>query len=414
VCLIRCGAVALALALPVAPAAFAGDEPGPRDVHYDHQKGGQASITRDLKNGDQMTVFITHTCPTQFEYEIRGYEKETPPAATAKAVMGLSTKKLPLVHDSKYGGYVVSIRRIEGKDPCTEAGNVVNLESQTFLILVREATWDLSFTGGFTVSSLKNPVYAFKTDADGRTKHVVEDTDKVDAATLGIAAFVHVYHQKHPWIAPAFGIGIRTDNKTEYYIGGAFRMNDKAAINAGVVFGPVTTLPAGVKVGDTVTDNNTLNNLPTRTGRGFFVAFSYSFLNARGALEKPFAGAGAAAPAATGRATGGGESKPCAVSITKDDLVKATLAAAGGTQEIKLTATGSCDWKTVWLKPDGKTAMEQPDWVTEFILKHEGTEQTGTAKITVSANATKDPRTAKLRLGAADTEAIQLTQRGKD
>lgn len=405
--------LALFIVLAAGPAALAADDKaGPKDVPYDHLNGGATSFVRDLKNGEQITVIITNTCPGQFEYEIRGFPKEAPPKVSGLSVpapKSLEPKKLPPVHDTKYGGYVIFIRKIDGKPAC-QGGE--NLGSQMLLISVREANWDLSFTGAFTISGLTNPVYGFKTDPDGQTKRVIEDQAKQDSASLGIAAFVHVFHQSHPWVAPVFGLGIRADSKTEYFLGGAIRMNDKAAINAGVVFGPVNRLPAGVNPGDVVTDDNLLTSPATRTGTSFFVAFSDPFLNVRSYLEKPFAGeaAGTAAPATTTPAVGG-EPASCEVQATKDDMVKlATLSSKGGTLELNLEATAECDWTLVWLDQKDKALDKGPAWVTRIDLTHQDKQKTGKVGLTFTENKTAEARTARFRLGTKT--AIELTQPG--
>ena len=61
-------------------------------------------------------------------------------------------------------------------------------------------------------------------------------------------------------------------------------------VTSGVAIGPVTRLPDGVNLGDTVTDVNILKTRVTRHTATWFVSFSYSFLRSLDVLKKPFAG----------------------------------------------------------------------------------------------------------------------------
>src|SRR5260221_9050854 len=87
--------------------------------------------------------------------------------------------------------------------------------------------------------------------------------------------------------------------------GRGVRMGDKATVNFGRTWGSTSRLPNGVAVSDPVTDDNVLNNLGNRTVKRWFLGLSYSFIDRKERLLKPFAEAppstvakGAAAPAA--------------------------------------------------------------------------------------------------------------------
>jgi hypothetical protein len=405
--------VAATLAI-LAAAVFAGravdarsEDHGPKDVVYNHLKGGATSFVRDLKNGEQIFIVINDTCPTQFEYEVEGFEKETPPPSI-RYDFDLSTKKVPLVHDSRYGGYLVHMRKVEGRSACKGGDALV---SKTLLISVRDITWDISFTGGFTVSSLTNPVFAIETDPDGTTKRVIEDSEKKDAVNLGIGAFVHVFHQRLPWLAPAFGLGIRSDSKTEYFLGGAVRLSDKAAINAGVAFGPVTRLPAGVDPDDAVTDDNLLTTLPTRTAPGFFVALSYSFLNARSHLDKPFAGGSSEQPVTTPAKSGdepgaSPEATACQVDVVESDRTKLEFGPEAAERSIQLIGSDNCDWNVTWLDQGDKEATKPP-WIS-IELVHEPSRKDGQLTIRVGANHDPGKRTATFKVGSNPIVVTQI------
>jgi hypothetical protein len=142
--------------------------------------------------------------------------------------------------------------------------------------------WDMALTGGFVASGLTDPVYALGSVPGQATRVVVRETDQESTTTLGIGMFAQVYHDRYPWIAPlSFGIGIRGDSRATFYLGPALRLGSHASFTAGVAIGPISTLPAGVVEGRTVTDTNFLTNLSTRTTHSWFTGVTYTFASLR-------------------------------------------------------------------------------------------------------------------------------------
>lgn len=142
--------------------------------------------------------------------------------------------------------------------------------------------WDMALTGGFVTSGLVDRVYALGTVSGRPTRVVVRETDQEDAASLGIAMFAQIYHDRYRWIAPlSLGIGLRSDARATMYLGSALRLGSHASVTGGVAVGPVATLPAGLSEGVPVADTNQLTNLGTRTAASWFVGATYTFASLR-------------------------------------------------------------------------------------------------------------------------------------
>lgn len=140
----------------------------------------------------------------------------------------------------------------------------------------------MALTGGLVVCGLTDPVYALGNVTGQVSRVVLRNQDQESSANLGVAMFSQMYHDRYPWIAPlAFGIGIRGDSRATFYLGSALRFGSHASFTAGVAVGPVSTLPAGVDEGRTVTDTNFLSNLGTRTTHSWFAAVTYTFASLR-------------------------------------------------------------------------------------------------------------------------------------
>ena len=288
-----CALFASASLLLASPAGA--QQPGAQqpDVDFNHRTGQETAYTLHLNHGEEFTITIKETCEARFSYEVRGIRRDEPePSGTerTRTPVPLASKSLTIPHNDAYGGYVVSISELP-PGPRPSCTRIDELEPKIFIIFTPKRDWALSFSGGFTVSGLTNPVYALQphpTETD--KKQIIEDPDKRDAANLGIATFVHMYHESWPWVGPMFGLGIRESNQTEYYFGGGVRLNDKATINLGIAFGPVSRLPAGINVMEPVAADINLTDLPTRVQRSLFMGISYSFISVGDRIQQPFAG----------------------------------------------------------------------------------------------------------------------------
>jgi hypothetical protein len=290
------GPVSVAAQDPAAklPGSPSGGTPQTKSsVTFSHKNDKAKIFDLDLENRQPFIANITDTCPDEFDYSYAGIERgvvsQSDRGATPKAK--LTTHPITVVYDDQYGGYVFSIRRKEGVVAGSQCEGSEPLQPASFIVSVREQEWGISFSGGFTFSTLTSPVYGIKTENNVKT--IVEENGKQDKIKLGAASFVHVFHDavKKRGFQPAlaFGLGINADNKTEYFAGIGFRLGDKATINVGVAAGSIARLPNGTNHNTPITDDNVLNNLGSRVvGKAFF-ALSYAFIDTKDKFKKPFA-----------------------------------------------------------------------------------------------------------------------------
>lgn len=294
--------IAMALSLP---AASAGDTP---IVKYDHLNDGSAkSYLIQVAPNKPFVIEIDNTDPERYRYDVAGVPRVPPKGGAApdeKTKSALQTKQITQVFDPKYGGYIVTIAPTGTPTTVTDAGGgPKQLPTATLIITVEQLQWDTQMSGAFTVSGLRDRVYSIETATENNQQvhYVREDRSAEDRSRLGTGAFIHVFHTRLPWLGGTFGIGINDTSRTTYFAGPAFRFGDKAAVTVGLAAGSVSRLPAGVTVNTPVADANVINNLGSRVAYNWFVGFSFSFLSARSALEKPFAPAeGTAPPASNG------------------------------------------------------------------------------------------------------------------
>jgi hypothetical protein len=142
--------------------------------------------------------------------------------------------------------------------------------------------WDLALTGGLVATGLVDPVYALGNIAGQPTRVVVREPDRESTATLGVAMFAQVYHDRYSWIAPlSFGIALRGDSRATFYLGSALRFGPHASLTAGLAIGPVAALSAGVVEGRALADTNLLSNMGTRTTTSWFTGVTYTFASIR-------------------------------------------------------------------------------------------------------------------------------------
>ncbi len=267
----------------------------PADITIDHSGGTSKIFDLDLNHGQKFVVRVTNTCPDAFDYSYAGVERGRVPQLQGEAPLAkkpLSDKDIELVYDERFGGYVFNITLKDANKPAADVcEKAEKLGPLSFIVSVRQQQWNLSFGGGFTVSTLTNPVFALRTE--NGVKKIFEERDKQDSRKLGAASFVHLFHDGVHWkkVYPAlsFGLGINSDNRAEYLVGLGFRFGDKAVLSLGGVWGSVSRLPNGVTFDTPITDDNTLNNLGSQVKARLFFALSYSFIDTKDRLLKPFA-----------------------------------------------------------------------------------------------------------------------------
>ena len=263
-----------------------------RVANFSHLNSGTTAHTLYLRTGDIFTIAIHDTCLSRFSYSVRGIREDQPDELQAGQVMTvgypeLTTKTMDIVHDDVYGGYYIYVTEATPSVRCRDENqSPYSLGNAMFIINTPKRDWTIKFSGAFTLSGLTDPLFFSNKD-----NNVAVDRDNVDVAKPGIATFVHMYDERlswSSWFAPMFGLGITDNNQTEYYFGGGMRLGEQATINTGVVFGPVSRLPAGTK---SLADNQALSDLPTRMTARWFLGISFSIIDVGvGQLQGPFAG----------------------------------------------------------------------------------------------------------------------------
>ena len=265
---------------------------------FDHlTENASKSWRADLERDQEFVFKITNTCPADFDYRL---EAVAPGTATQGLRTGqeprkaLESKEVREKHDPRWAGYILHIDKVTSGNSCHPPGNEsAEADLKPVLLIVSVATpeWGVSVMGGFTVSTVTNKVFASR--PENAKFVVVREKDKEDAATLGLASFIVAHHTKQPaWLpSPAFGLGLHSDSKVTYHLGGAYRFGDKGAVSFGLTLGPSARLPDGVQLNVPLDAAPSLSTLPTRTSPGAFVGMSYTLIDTREALQKPFKGA---------------------------------------------------------------------------------------------------------------------------
>jgi hypothetical protein len=172
-------------------------------------------------------------------------------------------------------------------------------------VIVQVTTPDsyVEFAGAFTVSRLTDPKFALYPNPAGGTglaAQIIErNTPAEDHQRLGFAGFIHVHSPNCQWwrycrsLAATFGLGINSSSSStnvNFFLGPSYRLVGQWFITAGYNWGPVATLPAGERIGQSPTTANALSSLGSRTGGALFIAVSYSVLSpGTSFFNKPFA-----------------------------------------------------------------------------------------------------------------------------
>jgi len=264
----------------------------PARVDFDHAKVNESrSYMRTVAPGEIIVVTITNTCVEKFNYDLRKISAGTSEEAAEECT---PTKALEIVHEEKYGGYIIDIQRSVA-DPVTIEvdGKEVTLNDLEIVISVQPKKWDYELAGAFTTSWLTDPAFGLEMrvpegSADGVERaFVIRDREAEDEVRLGVGVFAHVFHTSFPHLAGTFGLGINESNQTTYFTGISWRFGEAAALTIGYSWGSVKRLPSGTRF-DRPVDAGILGNLGSRTDGDVFFGLSYKFLNPSSALEKPF------------------------------------------------------------------------------------------------------------------------------
>ena len=258
-------------------------------IRFNHLQDGDMTYTREVEDGDTITVVVEQTCKQGFRYDIRGTEGEEL-SRGGRSSPPLADTTLNIPHNKEYGGYIVNIIPRNDSSALQCVGGE-GLQDRTIVIVTPSPVWRLALSGGFTGRALRDNKYGSRASAeDPNTRIIVKDDEARDIADLGLASFAHIYHTRLPWLAGVFGIGIETNTNTSYYIGGGYRFGDKMSLFGGGVLGAISRLPVGMKENDPIVNESILNDLPKKVGVGWFIGLSYSFIEADDFGRKPMAG----------------------------------------------------------------------------------------------------------------------------
>lgn len=282
--------------------AFASDaEKAMKEITIYHLREAEDQFRSvELEPGEFLKVKVEYTCAA-FDLDVkavkRGEYSATNDSSPSPCVPNHTLTKT-ITHDANYGGYVVSIARKDGgtgEIPTNISGKT--LRPIKVYISVPDDPRNYSFSGGFTVSSLTDPRF----EAGARSvnnqpeQFIRRNKTAEDEAALGIAGFVHVFHTDllalpayDAQVVATLGIGLDKQSDLSLFVGPSLRLG-AAYFTSGVHLGQVKRLKAGLNEGDTITDANQLSELDKRTDYGWFLSFSYSFIDAgQNALTKPF------------------------------------------------------------------------------------------------------------------------------
>ena len=102
---------------------------------------------------------------------------------------------------------------------------------------------------------------------------VLVDRDASDERTAP-AFMIHVAPSALPWVGALAGLGFGSQSRPDFYLGGSLRVLSPLLVNFGVVWQRGERKPAGLALGDPVTDPTILNDLDHRYQRFFFWGFS--------------------------------------------------------------------------------------------------------------------------------------------
>jgi hypothetical protein len=278
------------------------------------------SFNVSLHPRQSFQITIQNTCKPEFDYKLYGLPKSTAPvhAQAASPTTTVETVSLDAVtFDDRFGSYLLEIVKKPGEFTCVEFvdndGNpkamepdakdnrdynysngqivdpakghwrVVDLKEVTVVVAVQPLEWEVGQDAALTFVPKTSVKYVLDS-----SKKIARDQPREEPGRINFATLTHAYAPDHRWgLAAGFGA---VNNELEYYLGLAVgfgpRTNRVFNMAAGVVFTPVTILPAGVNEGDTA-EASVLNNLPTKHVGRAFVAITATFFRASGTADKP-------------------------------------------------------------------------------------------------------------------------------
>jgi hypothetical protein len=291
---------AIALCVATARSTAAADAT-PTDFVFNHLGvNANQSFATALRPDQPFTVTIQNTCATQFDYRMYGVPTpEIRTGDTRSTNNPLSTVVLKDTYDSKFGSYLVEIKKKAGGRACTNAGTTADLNEVTLVIAVTPIEWEIGQDAALTLSIKSHRAWTTQAVAvAGATAaapstvqkfKVVRDTDHEDPVRGNFVTMTHLYGPgANNGLALGFGL---VDNDAEYYFGWSWGLGPRnhrvLNVTAGAVLTPVGALPAGIHQDDLLDDAATLKDFKVRHLFRAYVGFTATFLRSNGGAEKP-------------------------------------------------------------------------------------------------------------------------------
>lgn len=304
-------------------------------VCFDHARKAWiqplAEISRD---GAPLKIVILNTDPDHIVAVARRVD-ETPEAQSLRRLPSCrQVPKVETIFPEGEGRYTLEI---DFDGSCRGLASVPPTEFRVHVL-----GWEQAVAGGFVGSDHKDPQFSTYTrQAGDQTLTFVEQepSDSENDARLGLASFIHLYHEgAERWVRdrnPAwsllptgfsFGLGIAEQNRTTYAVGPSWRFGNKGVLTAGYSWAPVDRLPNGIRTCPrssmscdanlAIADPNRISSLSQRTERALFVSLSYSFITLGSFFEDRFR----EAIKPSGSGTPQTPTPPASQNLTEDDL----------------------------------------------------------------------------------------------
>jgi hypothetical protein len=276
-------------------------------VIYHDTQVRQPSSTVGLAKGDALNIRITHTIDWCYTYNLTSLPKAQADLREAGRAPFTQDVLLPVVHDGKGPGYRVAIKK-RSHLTSTEKARCW-LPEVDFDIPVETLAWSLGFAGAFTGDGIPQRVYFLEKgtkridNVDTSGFFVRQNKSAEDRAALSTAAMIHLFHSDPDkysllrgfanWAPVSFGLAVGSDSKAKYLLGSSLRFDDHLYLTAGLALGPSPRLPNSLDLrgNNFTTEATALDSLPSRTGAGWFIGVSYTFLgkNLANRFSAPFA-----------------------------------------------------------------------------------------------------------------------------
>lgn len=291
------------------------EESGKVDYYIDHRLQGSGDLPSiAVEHGEIIRFEIRDTDPDCYFYNAQQIMHPDLGAAEAAAPVVLE-----IVHDESVAAYAITVsKRPNSEERCSE--------TRSWKVPVM-ATWNLAGAAGPGLHDLIDPTFYLepgeRTKADGQKEqgyYVRRNRDVEDSNRFTGAAFAHLFRASRGWNGVSWaplsvGLSVASGDES-YLLGTTLRFGRKFYLTGGKIFGTVDRLPDDLSLNGFTTDHS-LGTLPTRRTDGWFLGFTYGFLESGiSDLFKTKVGVpSATAPPATGGQTTPGRSTPQPVAL---------------------------------------------------------------------------------------------------